>query len=144
MNQIIVKEIAALNDQEKDELKQQLLYVNEFGYSVTQWMKVTINGQERPMEEFYSTLIYIVEGLIPLVSIFCSDSSLYLTGFIKSLDDLFTPQIIAIITDLGIAVQVRHYDILEYYCRMNRHIVIMPLSYCRISIHFVYLKIQSN
>lgn len=144
MNEIIVKEIAALNDQEKDELKQQLLCVNEFGYSVTQWMKVTINGQEKPMEEFYSTLIYIVEGLIPLVSIFCSDSSLYLTGFIKSPNDLFTPQIIAIITDFGIAVQVRHYDILEYYCKMNRHIVIMPLFYCRKSIHLVYLNVQSN
>ena len=79
--------------------------------SVNEWMEMSndlndliqngIVDEERKCDGLNAILLYVVEGLLPLISAFCSEVFMHLSGSNQSCLGLLTPQKTAILMDFG-------------------------------------------
>lgn len=112
----VVKCIAALSYNQKRVIQKKLRCLCKFHWSINQWMKFSAelnslqaSGTHALVENLNGKLLYIIEGLVPLVSGFCHEMSLHLSGTNELCTGVLTSHNISILTDLGKSLAVCYY-----------------------------------
>jgi inositol 1,4,5-triphosphate receptor type 1 len=98
----ILKPIHSLNPEQKIILQKKLKTTCKLNWSINTWMKFSNDLNEMgQFDNFNGSLLYIIEGLIPLLSAFCYETYLHLSGAYDICKDLLTASSLNIIKELG-------------------------------------------
>ena len=104
----VVTHIVRMSYNQRRVIQKKLRCLCKFHWSINQWMKFSAelnslqaSATHAPEENLNGKLLYIIEGLVPLVSGFCYEMSLHLSGTNELCTGVLTSHNIGILIDLG-------------------------------------------
>jgi hypothetical protein len=96
----VLKSITFLNPQQRADLHTKMNILYKFSWSINGWIKFCSDVDVENFDDFNGNLLYVVKGLIPLLSAFCHEISSHMSGVNDKCRSLLTPLKIGIIEGL--------------------------------------------
>ena len=122
----VIKPITSFKCHQKRMLQSKLKALCKLSWSVNRWMSFSSDlNKIGQCDNFNGQLLYVIEGLIPLLSAFCHEMSLHLSGPNSVCSGLLDTQKLIVIKELGTKLSVCCYIDLDLL-----HI----LTYCPFSL----------
>ena len=103
LDESMFKEISSLTIEQKKTLQIKLKSLTKANWSINQWMKYSAS-----VASLSGNLLYVIEGLLPMLSGFCYEMSLHLSGKNELCTGILTSSEVNIVKEISEKLLVRH------------------------------------
>ena len=114
LDESMFKEISSLTIEQKKTLQIKLKSLTKANWSINQWMKYSAS-----VASLSGNLLYVIEGLLPMLSGFCYEMSLHLSGKNELCTGILTSSEVNIVKEISEKLLVRHNHLQQNLCSFS-------------------------